>query len=231
MIRINVGGQTFTTSKNTLTSKCAPNWFSTYLDWKPMTTFIFIDRNPKYFEPILDHIRGYTIALPKDEGELVRLYEDANFYGIKSLICELEKALNIRLTINKREELRKEIETKIKDYEIEYYYPISCYLHKFSDQELLTLQAEVDKYVQGKEQEKWNESIFEGICYFLSKMDKDVSNIKNNKSLILKNLNKFPKETQFFLFLCSLLTAANSSSDDCAKINVSDDLLCKLDEL
>jgi hypothetical protein len=57
IVRLNIGGTTFTTTKQTLLSK-GDNYFSSLLSGRIPTTifpdgYFFIDRNGKYFEPIL----------------------------------------------------------------------------------------------------------------------------------------------------------------------------------
>src|SRR5690348_11528720 len=122
-LKINIGGKTFTTQKTTFLTKCIPNYFSAYLQFKPDISYIFLDRNPKYFEIILDHVRGYTTTLPTDEGDLVKLYEDVIFYGIQTLVAPLEEVLELRIPDLNREKIKNYIRSKIHDYNMTNFIP------------------------------------------------------------------------------------------------------------
>ena len=94
-ITLNVGGKLFTTTRTTLTTK-DPNsmlarmfsddlWHNT-LD---SSGAILIDRSPKYFEPILNYLRGGELVVDKGIN-LQGVLAEARFYGITSAIELLE---------------------------------------------------------------------------------------------------------------------------------------------
>lgn len=119
MITFNVGGQFFSTNANTLRKSpyfiilaknnhdaqnpknnvTAIATIATASD-KDKNSFsnlngIFIDRDPKTFDWILNYLRGYPLCFKygplSEKDKQIQLLEDAKFYGIKSLemlICE-----------------------------------------------------------------------------------------------------------------------------------------------
>lgn len=168
MIKINVGGKTFTSSKETLTSRCTPNYFSSIIDWNGgATNYIFIDRDPKYFNIILNHIRGYTVELPVDKTELQMIYEDAQYYGIRSLIFELERILELRLSKGERTEFQEFIKNKIQLHKIRTHESAIDFLDKMTDPELTNLKREIEKISFTIEQDKFNQVVFMGILTLL----------------------------------------------------------------
>ncbi|CDW56403.1 BTB [Trichuris trichiura] len=87
IIKLNVGGTHFTTSRNTLT--WIPDTFFTSLlsgripTLKDDSGAIFIDRDPKLFHIILNYMRSKQVDLR--EVEVVALRHEAQFYGIGPL--------------------------------------------------------------------------------------------------------------------------------------------------
>jgi hypothetical protein len=105
LISFNVGGQTFTTFKSTLSKQiCKPNSkeayqqsnLQKYISGKlnadhDKSGAIFIDRNPSYFDHVLDYFRkantDEAFTLPfNDNYNLGRLLNEAKFFNIKGLI-------------------------------------------------------------------------------------------------------------------------------------------------
>jgi hypothetical protein len=97
---LNIGGKIFSTTRSTLVSK-EPNsmlarMFATENDNsmllpspKDKNGAFLIDRSPEYFEPILGYLRHGQLVVDKNVNPQGVL-EEAKFYGITSLIPELE---------------------------------------------------------------------------------------------------------------------------------------------
>lgn len=102
-VTLNVGGRLFTTSKRTLTSG-EPTSMLARMFSEDNNGYLFtpssidkngaylIDRSPTYFEPILNYLRCGQLVYDKNvnpEGIL----EEAKFFGIESIIPELEQII------------------------------------------------------------------------------------------------------------------------------------------
>lgn len=97
IVKFNVGGCYFSTFLSTLEADKGENLLLQLADdpdtKKDDTNAIFIDRNPKYFDYILDYLRmlttgkfdDYLCTLPKEYSQLLMLANEAEFYQIKSL--------------------------------------------------------------------------------------------------------------------------------------------------
>lgn len=89
MIRLNVGGKYFDTSKQTL--EFGSEYFKTlinetYGSTKQPDGSYFIDRSPLTFEIILNYLRGYAWTSDLVPANLLPLFiEDCNFYGLTSI--------------------------------------------------------------------------------------------------------------------------------------------------
>ena len=100
MIRLNVGGQYFTTSKTTL---CAEKdsmlaiMFSGYHSLnKPEDGSYFIDADGTHFQTILNYLRGRikdTCDLPEEKKTLLKLQKEADFYQLRVLKGILSTAI------------------------------------------------------------------------------------------------------------------------------------------
>lgn len=126
MIRINVGGTIFCSSKDTLQKM---DYFKASLSekWLKSETPIFIDRDPSSFSKLLTHVRGYSFILEQyNEVELFHLKEDADFFGVETLKKIIEDHLQkedgpffidskkwVKLDVRRGENL--EIKCKTKD--------------------------------------------------------------------------------------------------------------------
>ena len=97
-VKLNVGGQHFTTSVQTLTKD--PNsmlaaMFSGRFDMKPSEDgSFFIDRDGTHFRFILNFLRTGKLTLPKGATFTEELEEEAEFYQIQGLIDALRHADN-----------------------------------------------------------------------------------------------------------------------------------------
>ena len=91
-IKLNVGGQYFTTSKTTLLAEknsMLGTMFSGYHELtKSSDGSYFIDADGTYFQTILNFLRGRITdvnELPKDEEVLLKLRAEADFYQLSTL--------------------------------------------------------------------------------------------------------------------------------------------------
>jgi len=85
IVRLNIGGKRFTTTKTTLLSR-GENFFTPLLSGKMKsrmdeTGAFFIDRNGSYFECILDFLRHGELIIPSKVKQTV-VRKEADFYGI-----------------------------------------------------------------------------------------------------------------------------------------------------
>ncbi len=123
-VKLNVGGKSFVTSMDTLCKE--QTFFSVLFSGqfnieKNEVGEYFIDRNPKHFEVILDHMRGYErvdarIALMPNE-ERAELAEEVDFYQIDSMRQLLPEFFEIKLEYTYL--LTASMDSKIKVWELE----------------------------------------------------------------------------------------------------------------
>lgn len=111
-IKLNVGGQHFTTSLHTLNkdpNSMLATMFSGKFEMKPSEDgAFFIDRDGTHFRFILNYLRTGKLALPANAAHLEELEAEANFYQIQGLIDELKsKAPFQESQIVKEEDHRK----------------------------------------------------------------------------------------------------------------------------
>ena len=92
IIKLNIGGQYFTTSKTTLLAdrnSLLGTMFSRYHELtKSSDGSYFIDADGTYFHIILNFLRGRITdvsELPKDEEVLLKLKTEADFYQLSAL--------------------------------------------------------------------------------------------------------------------------------------------------
>ena len=113
-IKLNVGGQHFTTSVQTL--KKDPNsmlaaMFSGKFEMKPSEDdgSFFIDRDGTYFRFILNYLRNGELILPHGATFLKELEAEATFYQIQGILDELSRP-KVEFTIDN---LEKEFEDSL----------------------------------------------------------------------------------------------------------------------
>jgi hypothetical protein len=127
VLRIDVGGSKFTTSKATLMAE-KETYFHGLLSSSDKAADedgeYFIDRNPRFFGIIVDYLRSVAakVDFPEikftelSESERLQILSDAEFYQIESLKNRLKEArpdLRINLAdIQRKEELEKERQSK-----------------------------------------------------------------------------------------------------------------------
>ena len=94
-VKLNVGGQHFTTSVQTL--KKDPNsmlaaMFSGKFEMKPSEDgSFFIDRDGTYFRFILNYLRNGELILPEGATFLKELEAEAKFYQLQGILDELQR--------------------------------------------------------------------------------------------------------------------------------------------
>lgn len=86
---LNIGGEIYQISKSTL-KKCKGSLFEYLIDSNEfdLSNEIFIDRNPKYFDLIIEYIRGNPIDYNynfKSKQEIVLFKREADFYELREI--------------------------------------------------------------------------------------------------------------------------------------------------
>jgi hypothetical protein len=85
-VKLNVGGKKFYTSKSTITSQDTMLSAMFSERWnRDKDGYVFIDRNGKYFDEILNFLRDGKISRPKTSEELENIKREADFYCISGL--------------------------------------------------------------------------------------------------------------------------------------------------
>ncbi|RCN25806.1 K+ channel tetramerization domain protein [Ancylostoma caninum] len=83
IVVLNVGGERFTTTKETLMSNlCRENTYFANLD--DSKGEIFIDRDPKVFMFILNYLRDGKVAIPEDQFARTRIRQEAEVCSYNS---------------------------------------------------------------------------------------------------------------------------------------------------
>lgn len=101
IINLNVGGQTFATSRETLNA-AGDSYFSSLIGNKfkverDNNNHLFIDRDPKLFGIVLNFLRSQCTHLTVDKcnrAKLQSLYAEAEFYAVAPLMEEVERQLS-----------------------------------------------------------------------------------------------------------------------------------------
>lgn len=100
IVDLNVGGVAYSASLE-LMLKLPESKFSKWFDGgtpneisKDTQGRYFIDRDGQLFRYILDYLRNDQLILPEKFGERNRLLNEAKFYNIRGLICELGGTVN-----------------------------------------------------------------------------------------------------------------------------------------
>ncbi|XP_062621675.1 BTB/POZ domain-containing protein KCTD7-like [Saccostrea cucullata] len=94
---LNVGGRKFETSRRTLSSdpsSLLAAMTNPKSPIKPCKETYFIDRNPRYFDFVLDYLRypeAFPNILPSDFTLLRQLHVEGKFYGLSGLVLAIEK--------------------------------------------------------------------------------------------------------------------------------------------
>ncbi|KAM3837539.1 BTB/POZ domain-containing protein KCTD14 isoform 1-T1 [Vipera latastei] len=94
IIELNIGGEIFTTTLNTLKKHPGSKLAEMFGKAKPQTDSVgrvFIDRPGTYFKYILEYLRGDCVPLQNVE----EVYKEAVYYDLKPLIKQLEESPEI----------------------------------------------------------------------------------------------------------------------------------------
>ena len=94
IVKLNVGGQYFTTSLQTLTRDPNSMLAAMFSGRRRIETTgdgtFFIDRDGTYFRFILNYLRNGELILPEDATFLAELEAEATFYQVQGLLDELK---------------------------------------------------------------------------------------------------------------------------------------------
>ena len=89
VVQLNVGGRLFTTTLQTLTSHAGSYFAKRFTGDFNSTTLPdgahFIDRDPQQFSAVLEYMRNGYCPLPVLKEDRLKLYIEADFYGLESL--------------------------------------------------------------------------------------------------------------------------------------------------
>eukprot|EP01104_Vermistella_antarctica_P015985 TRINITY_DN5355_c0_g8_i1.p1 TRINITY_DN5355_c0_g8~~TRINITY_DN5355_c0_g8_i1.p1 ORF type:complete len:351 (-),score=81.89 TRINITY_DN5355_c0_g8_i1:60-1112(-) len=122
VVKLNVGGRKFTTTKTTLMGTGGHTYFTGLLSGKFAVTMdedgaYFIDRNGDYFPVILEFLRsGNLIGTDTIRHDI--LYSEVQFYAVESMLAQLDAVQN-----DIAEEARAKAEVKLR------YQDEGCYIH------------------------------------------------------------------------------------------------------
>ena len=100
LIKLNVGGELFTTTMNTLSCTTNEN-FLAYLVTNNLPKDvdgdgnIFIDRDPNLFKYILHYLRNLKLSSTIEDNELEDLMEEANFFSIQEMVVLVQQKLSL----------------------------------------------------------------------------------------------------------------------------------------
>lgn len=93
LVKLNVGGHVYWTTNDTLTSG-GENMLSAMIRHANPGRIIddayFIDRDPKTFRWILNHLRGSKILPKKDSTDMYLLKEEAEYFAIDDLLTRIQ---------------------------------------------------------------------------------------------------------------------------------------------
>jgi hypothetical protein len=96
IIKLNVGGQLFITSKETITNK--DSMLSVMVEHANPAQLVdgalFIDRDPEIFRWILNHLRGSEVLPRKNSPELFQLCEEASYFAIDGLALKIKHLMS-----------------------------------------------------------------------------------------------------------------------------------------
>ncbi|CCD64912.1 BTB domain-containing protein [Caenorhabditis elegans] len=102
IVKLNVGGTVFQTSKSTLTM--IDGFFKMMLEsdiplQKDDSNCIFIDRSPKHFDIILNFLRDGDVDLPEQEKEINEVKREAQFYLLEELVDLCHRKINTKIRV------------------------------------------------------------------------------------------------------------------------------------
>ena len=93
IVKLNIGGQLFVTSKETLMGQ-GINMLSALIQHSNPAQLLdghyFIDRDPETFRWILNYLRGSKVLPPKDSTEMSLLKEEAQYFAMDNLVLRIQ---------------------------------------------------------------------------------------------------------------------------------------------
>lgn len=93
LVKLNVGGQLFWTSRDTMMSQ-EPHMLSAMIQHDNPGRLVedayFIDRDPVPFRWILNYLRGSKALPPKESVDMVLLKEEAEYFAIENLLSRIQ---------------------------------------------------------------------------------------------------------------------------------------------
>ena len=123
MQKINVGGQIFTTTKQTLSPICIALGLDLPGFVKPMTDGdgnIFIDRDGEMFGYILNFCRHQKLILPEDFSKFELLEKEAEYYELHTLVSEIKRRKQMKgMKLNQEYHYIEVVEVRIGEIENE----------------------------------------------------------------------------------------------------------------
>jgi len=97
MVKLNVGGEVFHTTWDTLTKGSDSMLNRMFSGQIPLHQdehkCVFIDRDGKYFQKVLNYLRNGSIEVPKSKAKCCDLLKEAEFYQLQGLSEVLKEAL------------------------------------------------------------------------------------------------------------------------------------------
>ena len=123
IVRLNVGGQVFMTTRSTLENgggSDQPTYFSALMSDAHTHTFdngaLFIDRDPLHFRHILNYLRDGVVPLERSDNaqQLAEILREAQFYAIDGLEVKLRLHLSqLDVAITKENSGEKEFKIAV----------------------------------------------------------------------------------------------------------------------
>ena len=96
MIKLNVGGQAFVTTEETINSM-GPSMLASMIKHtvpaREIDGYYFIDRDPTTFRWILNYLRGSKILPARGTPEIYQLLEEADYFALETLATRIRHSL------------------------------------------------------------------------------------------------------------------------------------------
>ena len=187
-IKLNVGGQHFTTSLQTLTKDTGSMlhaMFSERFDTKPAKDgSYFIDRDGTHFRYILNYLRTGRLLLPEDTLVRKELLEEAQFYQIRGIVDGLlpqsfleskilsDEQKEILVNIWLEEPLQKPGSRFVLIYRASYHGWASSIFHSLCDNmgSTVTVVKSGDNIFGGYTEQSWDSKFFACTLYHICKL-------------------------------------------------------------
>lgn len=100
IVNLDVGGHMYTTTRSTLTRFPSSLTLMCILQIFDSDGKVFIDRNGRMFEYILEFLRTNKLSLPDDFSDFASLTAEVEFYDIPELTLSLERVEESKLHVN-----------------------------------------------------------------------------------------------------------------------------------